>query len=80
VHPDAIKWKSGPFSDEEIENAMSSLQNCKAPGHDMVTNDVLKLPRLRPLVTNILNDMRTDIRPGQKTLCPKVTAFAGIAT
>ena len=43
VHPKSIKWKDGDFDSDEIEQAIATLKNGKAPGMDNITNETLRL-------------------------------------
>eukprot|EP00759_Apiculatamorpha_spiralis_P005417 PhF_6_TR13256/c2_g2_i2/m.21021 len=66
VHPKAIKWKTGPFTHDELASALSCAKGGKAPGIDNITNEILKTPGLEASILGILNDMRNQVLPEQK--------------
>ena len=62
-----VKYRTGPFTDEEIERALHGLPANKACGSDNVPNEVLKLPLLRSWVKATLHAMQIAPSSDQKT-------------
>ena len=49
-------FKTGVFTHEELERAIKTVQNGKAPGMDEIPNEVLRMRKLRVHILNVLND------------------------
>ena len=47
---------TGVFTHEELERAIKTVQNGKAPGMDEIPNEVLRMRELRVHILNVLND------------------------
>lgn len=62
-----ICWQTGPFTDDEITEALRTVQNGKSVGIDGIPNEILKLPTLRETVTRILHAMQEEMLPEQRT-------------
>ena len=60
-------FKTGQFSEEELNNAVQTLPNGKSPGRDGVTNEVLKIPQLRQHVLRIVNELQAEASDAAKT-------------
>eukprot|EP00760_Papus_ankaliazontas_P013883 PhM_4_TR15915/c1_g3_i16/m.3274 len=67
VYPQAIRWRTGPITEQEVTRAVATLQCNKASGPDGVPNEILKLPEMTATITRTLNQMTHDIPQGLKT-------------
>ena len=59
-------FKEGPFSPQELNEAVATLPRNKSCGPDGVPNEVLSLPELRGQVLSMLNQMLISVMPASK--------------
>ena len=62
-----LVFDTGPFTEEEVQEALGRASDSRAPGADGITNETLKLKALFPLVLRTVNSMLNEVTQQQRT-------------